>query len=226
MQPPGPHDHAWAGVPQPYPPPWPQPRRSRAGLVVAIVIIVALLALLGATSVVVYSLGPYGSPHADAPPDVCKLFKTTLDGSRLLDRFAAGNGATFPAGEDHPWGDWRLCSFGTVRFPPSDNFQVQVNTYQNGSPVDSERDAKSQFRASGFGCTAAPAAGLYPGPWSESCDGIWKGNVAFAARKGNVIVQTLVSAPTISDPDRQGLRDATAFALNHVHFTQSFLPGT
>lgn len=224
MQPPGPNDQPWGPVPQPYFPPRPQgPRGVRAELVVAIVI-AAVMSLLGASAIAVYALGPYGSLHADAPPDVCALYKSTTAGNQLLDRFGAGNGATFPAGENHPWGDWRLCSFGTARFPPSDNFQVQVNTYQNGSPANSERDARTQFHGSVFGCTAPPTAGPSASPWSESCDAIWKGNVSFDARKGNVIIQVLISAPSVSDTDRQGLRDAAAFTFRNVHFTQSFLP--
>ncbi|MFI0483020.1 serine/threonine-protein kinase [Actinomadura sp. 9N215] len=150
---------------------------------------------------------------ATSLPDTCKIYDGG-EGRRILRDMGADKGRRIPQGAKDQYGEWRLCAFGTSRFPPKDTFQIQLNLYKPDDPqtgVDWARHAL--HGGSDFGCVGEPTESHDIG--DESCDGRTKDSWAtVAARKGNVIAMASCSAPNVSDADRRALRRAADLALD------------
>jgi hypothetical protein len=154
--------------------------------------------------------GPRGRTHAERLPDPCRIYDD-LRGRALLAEFGARGTKRIPMGGSH----WSLCAYGTAMFPPKDTFQVQLNLYLHGGRTESARAAVSGLHRADMGCLRYQGATAGKN-WQEACEGISKGWVLFAARRGNVIVMIDCSASEVGDTVRAAMRRAADIALNKI----------
>jgi hypothetical protein len=209
--------------PMPGPPPgmaptWPPAtsRRPRWPLVVLPIALVVVLALVGGLVWLMRS-GSAGTAYADRIPDTCKIYDDK-DGKGILAAMGAAKGKRIPMGEEHSYGSWSLCGFGTFRFPPKNTFQIQLNVYKASSRVQAVDGAASALRKD-MGCQTYLKGNEETGwtpSWEEACEGIQHEWVTIVARRGNVIAMSSCSASSVSDADRSTLRHAASIALSQV----------
>lgn len=128
----------------------------------------------------------------------------------------ADEGKRIPQGNKDQYGEWRLCAFGTARFPPKDTFQIQLNLYKPDDPeTGADWARKALHGGSDFGCVGEPSSN--GGIGDESCDGRTKDSWAtVVARKGNVIAMASCSTPNLGAADRRVLRRAAGMALDRT----------
>ncbi|GAB3967583.1 hypothetical protein GCM10029978_035190 [Actinoallomurus acanthiterrae] len=176
----------------------------------AVVLTVAVGAvILVARSAGILDRGARGT-HAERIPDPCRIYDD-LRGQALLREFGAKGTKRVPMGGDH----WSLCAYGTSMFPPKDTFQVQLNLYLYGGRTESVGAAASGLHRADMGCLRYQGAAA-GNRWQEACEGISKGWVLFAARRGNVIAMINCSAPEVGDDVRAAMRRAADLALNKI----------
>jgi hypothetical protein len=207
------------------PPPWPgqvpwqgtpsgPPRRSRiwpwlvAGGAVVLAVAVGAVVLVARSSGIL-EWGARGT-HAERLPDPCRIYDD-LRGQALLGDFGAKGTKRVPMGGYH----WSLCAYGTAMFQPKDTFQVQLNLYLFGGRTESAGAAASGLHRTDMGCLRYQGA-TAGNRWQEACEGISKGWVLFAARRGNIIAMINCSAPEVGDDVRAAMRRAADLALNKI----------
>ncbi|TYK52937.1 serine/threonine-protein kinase [Actinomadura decatromicini] len=192
------------------------PRRRRrlwVWLAPAIALPVSAAMIAGAFFAVQRLLRPDDTVDA-LPGDMCRIYDSD-DGRTMLRGLGAAEGKRIPQSSRDGYGEWRLCAFGTARFPPKDTFQIQLNLYNRDDPDKGVKEARYALHGgTDFGCTAPSAD---HGIGDESCEGLTKDSWAqVVARRGNVIAMATCSARDIAAADRDALRRAAALALDEV----------
>ncbi|TYB47698.1 serine/threonine-protein kinase [Actinomadura chibensis] len=148
------------------------------------------------------------------PGDMCRIYDSD-EGRTMLRGLGAADGKRIPQSSRDGYGEWRLCAFGTARFPPKDTFQIQLNLYNRDDPKKGVKEARYALHGgTNFGCTTPSADN---GIGEESCEGLTKDSWAqVVARRGNVIAMATCSARDIGAADREALRRAAALALDEA----------
>ncbi|MFC4053371.1 protein kinase [Actinomadura syzygii] len=192
------------------------PRRRRrlwVWLAPAIALPVSAAMIAGAFFAVQRLLRPDDAVDA-LPGDMCRIYDSD-EGRTMLRGLGAAEGKRIPQSSRDGYGEWRLCAFGTARFPPKDTFQIQLNLYNRDDPAKGVKEARYAVRGgTDFGCTT-PSADR--GIGDESCEGLTKDSwVQVVARRGNVIAMATCSSRDIAAADRDALRRAAALALDEA----------
>ncbi|TDD28387.1 serine/threonine protein kinase [Actinomadura sp. KC06] len=110
---------------------WPRKRRVWPWLVPAIALpVVAAIAVGG---VLVGRQLLKSEVTATSFPDTCKLYDSG-DGKKVLSDMGAANGKRIPQGNKDQYGEWRLCAFGTARFPPKNTSRSSSTSTSRTTP--------------------------------------------------------------------------------------------
>ncbi|TMQ93632.1 serine/threonine protein kinase [Actinomadura soli] len=192
-----------------------RPRRRRVWPWLVPAIAVPVVAALAAGGVLLGRQLLDSQVVATSLPDMCKLYDSG-DGKEVLRDMGAANGRRIPQGNKDQYGEWRLCAFGTGRFPPKNTFQIQLNLYKPDDPKTGVEWARHALNGgTDFGCTGDPTSST--GVGEESCDGRTKDSWAVVnARKGNVVASATCSTPNVNAADLRALRRAADLALDET----------